>query len=47
MEEIVEKINTLREDKPYVIITESLIKQYILDNVDILIKEIEEIIKGD
>ena len=44
MEEIIEKINTLREDKPYVVITESLIKQYILDNIDILIKEIEKIL---
>ena len=44
MEEIIEKINTLREDKPYVVITESLIKQYILDNIDILIKEIEEML---
>jgi len=44
MEEILQKINTLREDKPYVIITESLIKQYILDNIDILIEEIEKML---
>lgn len=44
MEEIVGMINTLREDKPYVIITEGLIKQYILDNIDILVEEIENIL---
>lgn len=42
MEEIVEKIIILKEDKPELIITEDLIKQYIEDNIEILIKEIEE-----
>jgi len=42
MEEIISKINTLREDKPELILTEDIIKEYILDHIDILVKEIEE-----
>ena len=42
MNEIISMIQTLKEDKPELIITDDLIKEYILENIDLLIKEIKE-----
>lgn len=42
MEEIIGLLNTLKEDKPNVILTDEIIKEYILDNIDCIIKEIKE-----
>ena len=42
MKEIIEMLTTLKEDKQGLIITDDLIKQYIEDNIELLIKEIKE-----
>lgn len=42
MEEIIGLLNALKEDKPNVILTDEIIKEYILDNIDYIIKEIKE-----
>ncbi len=42
MEDIIEKINALRDDKPGLILTDDIIKQFILDNMELLIQEIED-----
>ena len=42
MEEIIGLLNALKEDKPNVILTDEIIKEYILDNIDCIIKEIKE-----
>lgn len=42
MEELIEKIQILKEDKPELIITDDMIKYYILDNIEMLVKEIKE-----
>lgn len=42
MEEIIGLLNALKEDKPYLILTDEIIKEYILDNIDYIIKEIKE-----
>lgn len=44
MEDIVNKIESLKEDKPELVITESLIRQYIEDNMDSLVKDIKELL---
>lgn len=44
MQEIISKIETLKEDKPELIITKDLIKQYIEDNLEALVKEIEDLL---
>ena len=43
MDSIIIKLNALKEDKPNIVITDDIIKQYILDNIEELIKEIKEI----
>ena len=42
MEDIVSKLVTLLEDKPYLILDDETIKGYIEDNMDKLIEEIRE-----
>lgn len=42
MDEIEYKIEQLLDDKPYLVITDSIIKQYIEDNIDLLIKQIRK-----
>ena len=42
MNEVIEKIETLQEDKPELKITDDLIKQFIEDNVDWIVKEIQD-----
>ena len=42
MNEIIFMIQTLKEDKPELILTDDMIKEYILENIDLLIKEIKE-----
>lgn len=42
MEEIIGLLNALKEDKTNVILTDEIIKEYILDNIDCIIKEIKE-----
>lgn len=42
MEDIRTKIESLKEDKPGIVITDDLIKEYILDNIDLLVKEIKD-----
>lgn len=42
MEEIIGLLNALKEDKTNVILTDEIIKEYILDNIDYIIKEIKE-----
>ena len=45
MQEIISKIETLKEDKPELIITKDLIKKYIEDNLETLVKEIEDLLE--
>ena len=42
MEEIISKINTLKEDKPWIVLTDDIIKEYILEDINLLISEIKE-----
>lgn len=42
MEDIVNKIYALKEDKPELVITESLIRQYIEDNMESIINDIKD-----
>lgn len=42
MEEIISKLVTLLEDKPYLILTDDDIKSCIEDDIDLLVKEIRE-----
>ena len=42
MENIVSKLVTLLEDKPYLILDDDTVKAYIEDNMDKLIEEIRE-----
>lgn len=42
MEDIVSKLVTLLEDKPYLILDDDTVKAYIEDNMDKLIEEIRE-----
>lgn len=42
MEDIVSKLVTLLEDKPYLILDDNTIKGYIEDNIEELIEEIRE-----
>ena len=42
MEEIIGIIQALKEDKPELIITKDLIKEYIEDNIDMLVDEVYE-----
>lgn len=42
MEEIIGMLVTLKEDKPQLIITDDIIRAYIEDNIDVLIREIKE-----
>lgn len=42
MDDIIFKLQTLQEDKPNLIITDELIKEYILEDIDLIIKEISE-----
>lgn len=42
MENIKEKLESLKEDKPGIVITDDLIKEYILDNIDLIVKEIKD-----
>lgn len=42
MEEIISMLVELKEDKPHLIITDDLIKQYIEDNIDLLVEEIRK-----
>lgn len=42
MEEILLALEVLKEDRPNVIITDEIIKEYILDNIDYLIEEIRK-----
>lgn len=42
VEDIVEKIETLQEDKPNVVLTDDLIKEFVLDNLEQLVEEIKE-----
>ena len=45
MEEIISILVELKEDKPHLVITDNLIKQYIEDNIDLLVEEIKEEVK--
>lgn len=42
MEEIIGMLAALKEDKPQLIITDDIIRAYIEDNIDVLIREIKE-----
>lgn len=42
MEDIIMKLQALKEDKPHLIITNDIIKSYIEDNIELLIAEIKE-----
>ena len=42
VEDIVEKIETLQEDKPNVVLTDDLIKEFVLDNLEQFVEEIKE-----
>lgn len=42
MEDIVNKIYALKEDKPELVITESLIRQYIEDNMESIVNDIKD-----
>ena len=42
MEEIILDLKMLKEDRPNVIITDEIIKEYILDNINYLIEEIRK-----
>lgn len=42
MEEIIEKLVALREDKPYIYLTNDIIKEYIEQDIELLIKEIKK-----
>lgn len=42
MEDIIMKLQALKDDKPHLIITEDIIKSYIEDNMELLIKEIKK-----
>ena len=46
MEDIILDLKMLKEDRPNVIITDEIIKEYILGNIECLIKEIKEEIHG-
>ena len=39
---IISRLVALKEDKPYLIITEEIIKEYIEEYIDELVKEIKE-----
>lgn len=47
MNQIVEMIEALQEDNESLIITDELIKQYIEDNVELLINEIQDELIGN
>lgn len=40
MNDIIGMLQALKEDKPDLVITEDIIKEFIEDNIDVLIKEI-------
>lgn len=42
MESIIGSLQALKEDKPWIYITDDDIKQYIEDNIDELIRQIRE-----
>lgn len=42
VEDIIGKIETLQEDKPNVVLTDDLIKEFVLDNLEQLVEEIKE-----
>ena len=42
MMEIVEMLKALKEDKPYLRIDEDLIKSYVEEYIDIIVKEIKD-----
>ena len=42
MEEIISMIRTLKEDKPHLILTDDLIKDYIAEYLDLLVEEIRK-----
>ena len=42
MDNIIEIIQTYKEDNPHVIITDDMIKEVIEENIDELVKEIKE-----
>ena len=42
MEDIILDLKMLKEDRPNVIITDEIIKEYILDNINYLIEEIRK-----
>lgn len=42
MEYIIMQIEALKDDKPWIYITDDVIKDYIEDNIELLIKEIKE-----
>ena len=42
MDSIIGNLQALKEDKPWIYITDDEIKQYIEDNIDELIKEIRK-----
>lgn len=42
MKEIIGMLETLKEDKPHIVITDDIIKEYIEENIDLLIEEIKD-----
>lgn len=43
MKDILEMLQSLKEDKPELVITDDIIRQYVEDNIDLVIKEIKEL----
>lgn len=46
MNEVIDKIETLQEDKPELVITDDLIKQFVQDNLDWIVKETQDELVG-
>ena len=42
MEEIIEMLIALKEDKPELVLTDDIIRNYIEDNIDLLVEEIRK-----
>ncbi len=42
MEEIIGKLIALKEDKPHIYLTDDIIKEYIEEDIELLIKEVKK-----
>ena len=42
MEEIIGKLVALKEDKPYIYLTDDIIKEYIEQDIELLIEEVRK-----